>query len=624
MKKFIPYLVLALGALWNASTLAPRQTESEFDLDGFGRLPVLANGRIKPLDTVARSSLLQLQGRQRVKTDEKSSIQPIEWLATLGFDSAKANTYRTFEIVHPDVLALFKLQPDDGDKKKRFSFNQLKEGIPELMRQSQLAQQFEAQQRSPFQSAVVQLHVNLNLYHELKHTFVMPDSEDFLSELLHFQASLPAGVAAIRARQQGEDYSEEAFNKLIALGQRYDAMSSSTSIRLIPPYAVDHGDGSHDHSGHAHNEWRTTGRALLETFESGGIDPNALAYAGLAHAWRAQQPEQFNRIIELYGDQLHQYFAKELKKTDVETRFNAAQPFYTSMVLYVLAFILAIISWLKWPDTLGRSAFWLTLLAFVVTTAGIATRMWLEGRPPVTNLYSSALFVGWGSVLLCVILESIYKNAVGSVAAGLIGFGTLLIAHHLSLSGDTLEMMRAVLDSNFWLATHVIIITIGYSATFLAGFLALIYILRGLLTSSLDKATADALARMVYGIVCFATLFSLVGTVLGGIWADQSWGRFWGWDPKENGALIIVLWNAIILHARWGGLVRQRGLMCLAVFGNIVTGWSWFGTNLLGIGLHSYGFTEKGFWWLVSFAVSQIAIIAAAHIPVDRWRSQVR
>ena len=100
---------------------------------------------------------------------------------------------------------------------------------------------------------------------------------------------------------------------------------------------------------------------------------------------------------------------------------------------------------------------------------------------------------------------------------------------------------------------------------------------------------------MVYGIVCFATLFSFVGTVLGGIWADQSWGRFWGWDPKENGALIIVLWNALILHARWGGLVRQRGLICLAIFGNIVTSWSWFGTNMLGIGLHSYPeFTAGG------------------------------
>jgi ABC-type transport system involved in cytochrome c biogenesis permease subunit len=100
---------------------------------------------------------------------------------------------------------------------------------------------------------------------------------------------------------------------------------------------------------------------------------------------------------------------------------------------------------------------------------------------------------------------------------------------------------------------------------------------------------------MIYGVVCFALLFSFTGTILGGIWADQSWGRFWGWDPKENGAVLIVLWNALILHARWGGVIRHRGRAVLAVLGNVVTAFSWVGTNLLGIGLHSYGFTQTGF-----------------------------
>jgi hypothetical protein len=128
---------------------------------------------------------------------------------------------------------------------------------------------------------------------------------------------------------------------------------------------------------------------------------------------------------------------------------------------------------------------------------------------------------------------------------------------------------------------------------------------------------------MVYGIVCFATLFSFVGTILGGIWADQSWGRFWGWDPKENGALLIVLWNAIILHARWGGLVRQRGLMVMTVFGNIVTSWSWFGVNMLGIGLHSYGFMESAFPWLIIFCASQLSFMALGLLPHHFWRSQL-
>ena len=184
-----------------------------------------------------------------------------------------------------------------------------------------------------------------------------------------------------------------------------------------------------------------------------------------------------------------------------------------------------------------------------------------------------------------------------------------------------MEMMRAVLNTNFWLSTHVITVTLGYASTFVAGLLAIIYILRGLLTNRLNPGAARALARMVYGVVCFATLFSFLGTVLGGIWADQSWGRFWGWDPKENGALLIVLWNAAILHARWGGLVRERGLMILAVIGNIITSWSWFGGNMLGIGLHSYGFTNAAFQWLLIFVGSQMAIILLALIPVKNWRS---
>ncbi len=178
-----------------------------------------------------------------------------------------------------------------------------------------------------------------------------------------------------------------------------------------------------------------------------------------------------------------------------------------------------------------------------------------------------------------------------------------------------MEMLRAVLDTNLWLATHVVVVTTGYASMFVAGLLAIIYIVRGFFTRTLTPDMARALSRMVYGIVCFATLFSFVGTILGGIWADQSWGRFWGWDPKENGALLIVLWNAVILHARWGGMIRERGLMAMAVFGNIVTSFSWFGVNMLGIGLHSYGFMDKAFPWLVGFDISQVALIGLAMLP---------
>jgi ABC-type transport system involved in cytochrome c biogenesis permease subunit len=261
------------------------------------------------------------------------------------------------------------------------------------------------------------------------------------------------------------------------------------------------------------------------------------------------------------------------------------------------------------------------VVAFSIHTAGLIFRMLLEGRPPVTNLYSSAIFVGWGAVFLGIILERIYRDGIGTVAAAAVGFTTQIIAHHLALGGDTMEMLRAVLDTNFWLATHVVMITVGYSSMFFAGFLAVLYVLRGFFTRTLSETSAKSLSRMVYGVVCFATLFSFVGTILGGIWADQSWGRFWGWDPKENGALLIVLWCAVILHARWGGMVRERGLMALAIFGNIVTSFSWFGVNMLGVGLHSYGFMDRAFQWLMAFIVSQVVLMLIAMVPEQYWLS---
>ena len=610
-ERIFPWIVLVFGVLAVALSLFPPGVKGEFDFNGFGRLPTLVNGRIKPLDTVARTSLLVLQGRQRVKTTDGRSVSPNEWLLDMLYRPDQANTYPTFEVVHPDVLTLLNLTPEDGAGKKRFTFAQVAKGIPEIDRQAKLADEVESAVRTSFQRAVVQLRDAIVLYESLQHSLIAPGVDDYLGQLSHFNETVPAGLAATKAIQAGLPHDAAAAKALLELNTTFATLESLGYLRPIPPES-----GKTEAKG-----WLNAGASLQASVGRGRLDPAMATFVGLGLAWRDGDATRFNALVHDYRSGLEGEIPAFLKKCDVEARFNAAQPFYTSMILYVVAFLLAVFSWLTWPVAFGRAALWLIGVAWILATIGIGTRMWLEGRPPVTNLYSSALFIGWGSVLLCLGLEVTYRNAIGSVAAGLIGFGTLLIAHHLALGGDTLEMMRAVLDSNFWLATHVVVVTAGYSATYLAGFLALIYVVRGWFTRSLDKATADALGRMVYGIVCFATLFSFVGTVLGGIWADQSWGRFWGWDPKENGALIIVLWNVIILHARWGGLVKQRGLMNLAIFGNIVTSWSWFGVNMLGVGLHSYGFIDAAFWWLLGFVGSQLAFILLASLPLTTWRS---
>jgi ABC-type transport system involved in cytochrome c biogenesis permease subunit len=596
----------------------------------FGRLPVLAEGRIKPFDSVARSTLLQIEGRQRVIKPDDSEISPDGWLLDVLFFPERADTYRVFVVDNPDLLSLIGKNDENlaihykegwkqamavvgflPSRQRRMSFDEISPYIAQIEAQEKLADPVAAQARTRFQSSVIQLYANLARYIRLRRTLQPDDTKDFLGELLHLQETLADGIEAVRAKEAGRPHDEAKAAALIDEGQRFIGMAESTNLLAIPPE-----QGDSDPNG-----WHNAGHALLETFAQGYVNPSVLAYAGMGYAWRRNESASFEHILNVYGPSLEKRFPTAARKSRVETIFNAAEPFYSGMWIFLAAFLLSVFSWLKASETSRLTSWGLVALGWAVTTAGIVTRMWLEGRPPVTNLYSSALFIGWGSVGLCLVLEALYRNGIGTAAAGLIGFATLLIAHHLSLSGDTLEMMRAVLDSNFWLGTHVVVVTTGYAATFLAGMLAMIYVVRGVFTRTLDKPTADALGRMVYGIVCFATLFSFVGTTLGGIWADQSWGRFWGWDPKENGALIIVIWNALILHARWGGLVRQRGLMGLALFGNVVTSWSWFGTNMLGIGLHSYGFTEAAFWWLSAFIASQLALIAIANLPLDKWRS---
>jgi cytochrome c-type biogenesis protein CcsB len=365
----------------------------------------------------------------------------------------------------------------------------------------------------------------------------------------------------------------------------------------------------------------------------------------MASAYSGGNAAQFNSAVSDYKIWLEKDFKRELKKGREEFFFNDTKPFLHSMIIYLAAFVLGIGALLTLTavpalsESLRSSAYYLILLSGILHTAGLVFRMYLEARPPVTNLYSSAIFIGWAAMILGLFLERIYRLGIGNIVASIAGFVTLVIAQNLALGGDTMEMMRAVLDTNFWLATHVVTVTLGYSATFVAGLLGIAFIVLGVFTPILrlkpanqnsagaskpraNQEISKALTGMAYAAICFATLFSFIGTVLGGIWADQSWGRFWGWDPKENGALVIVLWNAVILHARWGGIVRDRGLMTMAVFGNIVTAWSWFGVNMLGVGLHSYGFMDGGAKWLYwVFVPSQLLIMCIGLLPLEIWSS---
>ncbi|MCH2210562.1 MAG: cytochrome c biogenesis protein CcsA [Fuerstiella sp.] len=347
---------------------------------------------------------------------------------------------------------------------------------------------------------------------------------------------------------------------------------------------------------------------------------------GALRAWAAGDVTTFNESVSRYQNYLSKH---EIARVDVpvvrlETFFNRFDPFGKAIYLYLPAMLLSFLGWILWPQLLRNTAFAMIIVAFVVHTVALLLRIEISGRPPVTSLYSSAIFIGWAIVGASLVIERLVGYGIGNIVAASIGSATLMIAHYLAVDeGDTFSVMQAVLDTTFWLATHVVCITLGYGATFLAGMLGLCYVVLHLRNSwwrsprnTAQRGATDLafLGKVVYGILCFALFFSLVGTVLGGLWADDSWGRFWGWDPKENGALIIVMWNALVLHARWDKMVRDYGTSVLAMGGNMVTAWSWFGVNELRAGLHSYGFTEGRMGMLMGFIGVQLIIIIAAAI----------
>ncbi len=614
MKKWLPLITAAIFAAWFLGGFQAPKSKSGFDLAGFGRLPVLLDGRIQPLDSVARNSLLSMSGRSIVRLTNGPPLSALEWLIATIARPEEADQLKVFRVQHPDLEGLL---GSDKIGLEYYSFNDLTNQFDSIIDQARKLEKSEENNpdagklRTAFQKDLMHLYKSVELYSRLKSSLEPQGTRDFARELQVYESSIGPGRIALQQSEAGQAANEEDLQRIAAFFKRYTTLSEMAYPMIIPPLR-----------GQSRQDWRNIGATLMETLRSGQMHPAATDYAAMADAYHSNNPAQFNQALATYRVWLQENeLYPALKKGSQEYFFNQIEPFYKSMVIYVAALLLGCIFWINLSEPVRRTGFALLVLAFVIHSLGLGFRMYLEGRPPVTNLYSSAIFIGWGACLFGIFLERIFKGGIGLVVAGFIGFATLIIAHHLALSGDTMEMLQAVLDTNLWLATHVVVVTSGYASMFVAGILAIIYILRGFFTRSLKPDIAKTLARMVYGIVCFATLFSFVGTILGGIWADQSWGRFWGWDPKENGALLIVLWNALILHARWGGMIKERGLMAMAVFGNIITSFSWFGVNMLGIGLHSYGFMDKAFPWLVGFDISQVVLLAVALTPLRFWAS---
>lgn len=613
-----------LGSVYSLGR-APSGKIGEFHLAEFGELPIWYMGRPMPIDSFAEHELLNLSDRKSWKAEvtneegetELKSRPAVEWLMEMMANQDKARDLRTIRIENTDVLEAIGLEEREGFT---YAPNELQENFNVIVEQASAASDVKAEDRTVFQRKFIELANRMRSYL-------------FIEFAVGTAPKLPA-------EEKLDDPLAER-NRLIQRVDRYmqlvrffdresEERFGSKPLPLMVPSHLGVDEENRPPIKAFEADWVPVFKAgVFEQFyaEFPQETPPAIElFSQMLDAYAGGDTATFNSHLEKYRKLLEKHAGEKdaqlpLAKTDFEAKYNRYGALNVSSWLYIVGFVFAVLGWLFLPEVFQRTAFWTIAAIFLIHTAALGARLYISGRPPVTNLYSSAVFIGWAVVLGGLIVESINKMGFGNVVAAAAGFLTLRIAANLAMTEDTFVVLEAVLDTQFWLATHVVCITLGYATTYMAGLFGAAYIGDGVFTPGLTKNVSKEVTRMTYGVLCFATFFSFVGTVLGGLWADDSWGRFWGWDPKENGALIIVLWNALVLHAYWGRMVRERGLAVLCVLGNIVVSWSWFGVNELSVGLHSYGFTEGRLIWLVIFGFSQLVLAGVGCLPKALWMS---
>jgi ABC-type transport system involved in cytochrome c biogenesis permease subunit len=622
--RYLPIAVVALAAAWIVSAAMPPQAKTDApDYYGAGKIPVIHNGRVKPLDTVARTALQAISGQSEVqdldaKNKKQFAASAVQWyfdsLNAKDVFSGKAAKYKVFRIDNDQLLSLFELKP--RPEFFRYSLEELEPRMTEFQAEVRRVQEKNDKKLNLRDTKILDLAKKLNLYvHMVRGELEQRDDKKGDTPGLIPPEAPGGGWRKLKEIDQQVEFSPQEER------QAYERARKEMTRRAIK-VGVDLDDLDPARVERMVGALQQHYLADLVPARRGEISAAAAALTQMAQSSEEGNAAEFNKALELYrAEQLKDVPTGLVADAQYETFFNHLGPFFMCSNLYVMVIILAVLSWMVWHEPLRRSAFWLAVLTFALHTYALGSRMYLQGRPPVTNLYSSAVFIGWGSVLLCLVLECFFRKGIALLVGGALGALTMMVAHFLSEGGDTMEMLQAVLDTNFWLATHVTMVTMGYVATLVAGAISIKYVVLGVLTKRVDQETNKVFGQMIYGVICFATFLSFTGTILGGIWADYSWGRFWGWDAKENGAVMVVVWNTLILHARWAGLVKLRGMAALAIVGNMITVWSWFGTNQLGAGLHSYGFSTElaercMYTWLL-----MLLPIGMAMLPQRYWRS---
>ncbi|MFZ2619437.1 MAG: cytochrome c biogenesis protein CcsA [Alphaproteobacteria bacterium] len=564
-------------------------------MDTFAHLPVQHDGRIKPLETYARAQLSSLTGKEAV-----GDLPAIDWLAEAWFDQATAYSRPLFVLPSQAVADALELKVKKG---ARVPFATLALAIQTHLPLLAQLQVLPPEQRTQTQQGVLDMFVKSLDYYALSRgvSLVLPVfavSHTALAATLHVTPTVP--FSWVDFQPQRDAYvavantlppaQEDDILTMAATLKRMEADRALTEPRLFPSPT------STWHSG-----W--------SLFEQGASTPESVGqlavWQHMAVAYINQQPAAWQAATVAAQQAMRAHASPT--RLQAEVLLQRANPFRLSALFYALALVALTVWGMAKHPVLMRTSMGLAWLGVGLHTAGIITRMVLLGRPPVATLYESILFVGLAVVLMGLYLAK-RQRTQGLLVATLGGTALQSLGILLVSKGDSMGMLVAVLNTQFWLATHVVIITFGYAVCVVASAYGHLYLWQ---RWQGGEAAAKPLLRTGFVLLVAAIALTSIGTWLGGVWADQSWGRFWGWDPKENGALLIVLYLAWLLHGRLAGVLNPVRLAGGMVGLNAIVALAWFGVNLLGVGLHSYGFTSGLAGGLAAFCAAEIAYASA-------------
>jgi ABC-type transport system involved in cytochrome c biogenesis permease subunit len=598
----VPLVPLLVGGMLTGSSgMLHAEANSVNSLDQLRQVVILEQGRKKPLDTYAQNILKQFSGQS---TFQKKPA--IEWLARVLFTPEATYEDKVFLVTNPEVLDSMGVTRE-GKARDRYSFSQLKPGLAQLHQLAFKVSRVKDQDRSFIENEIIALYSKLYLYQQLLVSFEflfprpafavthaetldaleLPREKRELSFLM--LAEKKAKIQAIMTSLQGKNQEEwsDVEKEIAELSRRLDQgteLYRDLPLTIIPFYTET-----------GEEKWSSPWDIALPLVRAEGapLPKSLILIRDFCNAYLDGDQQKFDTAVQDFNRWVLEQAGGRIRTNAItrEVFYNRLDPFYKAKFFYGFSVLFLLLSFIILRKWLYRFAFLLLALGFLLHLYGTVTRMYIMLRPPVTNLYETFLFTGLIVVLLGILLEFFKKKNLGIATGGLAGLVMLMIAGKYALEGDTMGMLVAVLDSNFWLASHVITIILGYSGIVLSGFIGHVYIIQRIFLPKKEELLKNTF-QAVYAIQAFGIIFTFLGTVLGGIWADQSWGRFWGWDPKENGALLILLWATILFHARLAKMIKETGFALGAVIGVVFVALAWFGVNLLGVGLHSYGFTS--------------------------------